>query len=890
MALVAMPCLAITTIENGGGINPEEIGKAIGNDLKHPYLYISSDELPEIREQVINDPKSRENDMQLLPKAKTNNKANQSTNSNTHMMTMITPASQWREAMPSGNGTIGALVYGSISEERVLFNHNELWYMGNIEELPDMSDELPVVRKLMSDGNYLEANDHYRDKLREKGFRGKNGVYHPAFDLVLTTETEHMFEDYKRTLDFETGEIEVKWRDGEINYSRQLFVSILDNISVMSIKADQANALRGSVTLDIHDLKDAVQQKGDPFDPGFTFKTIASEKFVEFHADGSDGGEFGGVLRVFAQNGETKPVVRTGSDGGSFISIEGADEIILMVGIYANEEGDRAVPRLKKELADLDADYSVLFNRHQSLHRKKFNSMGINLNNSRTKNTPNEYLLLDAYQNPASPELIERLFNYGRYLLISSSRGGGYPANLQGIWNGDYRPPWSSLYGINENLQMNYWQVLPGNLNESMMAFYDYFDAHMDEFRFNAKQLWGCRGIYIPPFMSPESGLLRITAPHVINWTDAAGWLASFYYDYYLFTGDEEFLRGRAIPFMKEVALFYEDFIVKDESGKNMFFPSQSPENQPKNMMIDDPVTGRQKRIKVQINATIAVAISKEVLTNLVASCEQLDIEKDGVLRWKVLLADMPEYQINEDGALKEWLHPDFEDNYEHRHQSHIYPLFPGHEITEESNPELFEATKVAIEKRLVIGLKSQTGWSLAHMANVYARLGDGERAKEALDILARCCLGQNLFTYHNDWRKMGATMPFYWGRSAPFQMDANFGIAAAVTEMLCGSEANMLRILPAIPSSWETGEFYGLLTRVGVKTSAQWNMSKSEIQVSLEAGKDTTFDLKFSAELLTIESNDKKSIKKSEYGTQYRKIRMKKGQKLEIKVVLKGE
>ncbi len=258
--------------------------------------------------------------------------------------------------------------------------------------------------------------------------------------------------------------------------------------------------------------------------------------------------------------------------------------------------------------------------------------------------------------------------------------------------------------------------------------------------------------------MTPDTGVMRDMQHHLIPWTEAAGWLASFYYDYYLFTGDKEFLKNRAVPFMKEVALFYEGFIVKDEHGKNMIFPSESPENQPADKVFTDPVTGRRRSIRVQINATMAFAISKEVLNNLIRSCELLDIEKEGVERWKKLLADMPEYQINEDGAIREWMHPDFDDNYQHRHQSHIYPLFPGHEITEESSPELYEACRIAIEKRLTIGLSSQTGWSLAFMANVYARLGDGDMAVETLNILSRCCLGQNLFTYHNDWRRMGVT------------------------------------------------------------------------------------------------------------------------------------
>ncbi len=804
-----------------------------------------------------------------------------------HGMTMITPSDQWREALPSGNGQIGALVYGSINKERILFNHNELWYGAQRSPLPDMSEELKTVRQLMSDGKYLEANQHYPSKLKEKGFSGRNGAYHPAFDMLLTTDTEFLFENYSRTLDFESGEVQVSWKDGETTIKRKLFVSIPEDLSVMSITADKANAISGDVTLDIHDMMDAIDQNGNSFNPGFTYKTIADGQFIEFHADGTDGGEFGGVLKVTVKNGELNTIPAAGKQKGT-ITFKAADEVLLRVAFFANEKAADAVPRLKEKLNGTKADYNELFTAHKKLHSEKFNSMAVKLNFTGKNDTPNEQLLLDAYQNPASTELMQKLFNYGRYLLISSSRSGGFPANLQGIWNGDYRAPWSSLYGNNENLQMTYWQALPGNMEEPMMAFFDYFDAHLDVFRNNAKQLYGCDGIYIPPFMSPDSGAMAHTAPHVIYWTDAAGWLASFYYDYYLFTGDEEFLKNRAIPFMKEVAMFYEDFIVKGDNGKNMFFPSQSPENQPADKIVVDKETGKETRIKVQINSTIAVAISKEVFSNLVKSCEKLNIEAEGVARWKQFIADMPDYEINEDGAMKEWLHPDFKDNYEHRHMSHIYPLFPGLEISEESQPELYKACKVAIGKRLKIGLKSQTGWSLAHMANIYGRLGEGEKALESLNILTRVCLGKNFFTYHNDWRKMGVTMDFNWGRTAPFQMDANFGITSGITEMLCSSSSDILKVLPALPAKWGQGQFRGVLTRAGVKASAEWDMSQKLVKLDFTAGRDTDFTLKLPSEIASVAGEQADKLTASDLGNHYRKLNLKEGDRVELEITLK--
>lgn len=808
-------------------------------------------------------------------------------------ITMITPSSQWREALPSGNGTIGAMVYGSIGTERILFNHNALWFGGTRSELPDMSNELPVVREWMLAGEYGKANMHYVNKMIEKGFNGKHAAYHPAFDMLLTMERELLFEDYSRTLNFETGEVEVKWRDGETRYSRRLFVSIPDDISVVSLKANKKGAISGAVTLDIHDLSDAVNIRGKQFDPGFSFETIIDGEFLEFRADGTDGGEFGGVARVIAKNGSTgekegQRMHFSSQSTGKFITFENADELVLMVGVYANEIGETAVPRLKEQLSKKDADYETLFNRHKSIHSELFNRVSVNINTDGNRDTPNEKLLLDAYQNRASDELVQKLVDYGRYLLISSSRAGGYPSNLQGIWNGDYAPPWYGHLGNNENLQMNYWQAMPGNLNESMMAFFDYFDANIKGFQYNAKQLWGCRGIYIPPFMVPANPITVENQAHTINYTEAAGWLASFYYDYYLFTGDEDFLKNRAVPFLKEVALFYEDFIIKDENGKNMFVPSESPENQPADKVWFNPDTGKNESIRIQINSTMAVAISKEVFTNLITSCELLGIEKEGVERWKKMLVDMPEYQINEDGAMKEWIHPDFDDNYEHRHESHVYPVFPGHEVTLESNPEIYEACRIAIEKRKTIGLKAQTGWSLAHMSNVYARLGQGDKAKEALDILARCCLGQNLFTYHNDWRYMGVTGSGFWGKSAPFQMDANFGITAATYEMLCGSNATMLRILPALPSNWKTGNFNNMLTRVGVRVSASWNMNNKEINLKLVAERDSDFDIKFPGELASLSAYQSDKLSESQYGENYRSLVMNKGEELTLDIALK--
>ncbi|UQZ83991.1 hypothetical protein SK3146_03203 [Paenibacillus konkukensis] len=423
--------------------------------------------------------------------------------------------------------------------------------------------------------------------------------------------------------------------------------------------------------------------------------------------------------------------------------------------------------------------------------------------------------------------MTEKMWAYGRYLLVSSSRDGGQPCHLYGLWCGEYEGMWAFNMS-NENIQMIYWQALSGNMPELLLAMFDYFDRLIGDFRTNAKRLYGCRGIYIPAPTSPDSGLLKHKAPHIIHWTGAAGWIAQHYYDYYLYTGDMQFLRERALPFLRETALFYEDFFILDDNGYYVSCPSNSPENAPGNYI---PGPGQKPLTETAVNSTMDFAIAKEVLTHLVEGAELADVYSDEIGKWKEMLKRIPPYRINEDGAVSEWMHPDYKDNYHHRHQSHIYPVFPGTEVTRENDPELFEAFVTAAKKRLVIGLKEQTGWSLAHMSNHYARMGEGDLALECLDLLSRTCVINNFYTFHNDWRSMGIGVDAHW---APFQIDANMGWSAAVQEMLLFSLNGTIRILPALPSKWRKGKAGPLLARGAVEVRIEWDQDAGTVLAEL--------------------------------------------------------
>jgi len=772
-----------------------------------------------------------------------------------HGMTSRQPAARWQDALPSGNGTLGALVYGNIREELVLLNHEALWLRSPKPALPDVSAHLPELRRMLAAGRWKEAQDFLDLKLREAHYAFRIDPYHPAFDLGVQMETRAAFSRYRRSLDFETGEVSVAWREGDTAFERRLFVSRADDAVIMSIRGDGAAKVTCRVALLPHTQTDAgrIAPEAIPI----AFESSAEEGWLTLRGRYQDGNEFGGLARVLVKGGELK----TSADAAQAVN---ANEVLVIVKLFANEPSAPALERLRREVEALPGDYAALFERHAPLHREPFLRMALDLDAGEERRLPNEEMLLHAYEGDVPSALVERMFDHGRYLLISSSRPGGLPANLQGVWNGEYQPPWASDFHNDENIQMNYWQALPGNLPEATLPYFDLYEASLADYRENARKVFGCRGIFAP--ISQSTHGLAHHGPW-LNWTAGAGWLAQLFYDYWLFTGDRDFLKNRAVPFMREVALFYEDFLFEDERGRLTFSPSLSPEN----------VAATPGASLASINATMDVAIARELLGNLCAACEALGIEQEGIARWRTMLDKLPAYEINADGAIAEWIHPKLPDNYHHRHQSHIYPLFPGLEVTPESDPSLFEACRVAVEKRLVIGLTSQTGWSLAHMANIYARLGDGDRALECLELLSRSCLGRNFFTYHNDWRSQGLTLFFGYGRRVPFQIDANFGVTAAVLEMLVFSQPGMVKLLPALPAKWRKGKARGILCRGGVEVSVEWDVDAKRVKATLLARSPQQVTVKFPLVPASVEGGE---CRESTLGPAYRVVSLAAGKK----------
>lgn len=742
-------------------------------------------------------------------------------------MTMRYPATRWQDALPVGSGVVGALVYGQIKHDIILLNHDALFYPREKAESIDVSDRLPGVRRLIQAGKCKEAATLMSNVYAERTGAGagctstRRAPYQPFCSINLDMVTDGPFRKYRRGVDFSTGLAWVEWTNDTATFTREVFVSRVTDTVFLRIRSSKP----GAVTCRLSLQKSKVEQKEKsgltnaiPDDIALSASQHASEteKSITFLAEYPGAFQFGAVGCVEATGGK----INVADD---ILVVEGVDELVLRVRLFLDEDSATAVKSLMAALTEQKAGFDTAFAEHSALHSELFNRVTLAIGQGEPLS--NEELLMDAYDGEVPPSLIQKMFAFGRYLLICSSRPGGLPANLQGIWNGDYAPAWNSDVHTDENIQMNYWQALPGGIAESALPLFDYFEKYLGDFRENARTIFGCRGILVPIAMTTHGREIPCSWS---NWTAAAGWIGQHFYDYYLFTGDLEFLRLRAVPWLKEVAHFYEDFLVKGEDGRLLFSPSVSPENRPEN-----------GNSLITMNATMDVAVCREVLTSLCDACQLLSIERYGVDRWRAMLAKLPDYEINEDGAFKEWLHPAFKDNYHHRHQSHLYPVFPGLEITAETHPDLFEACRVAVEKRLVVGLTSQTGWSMAHMANIYARLGMGDRALECMEILTRSSVGPNLFTYHNDWRKMGLSMAGFSESAPPFQIDANLGMTAAVLEMLVFSKPGLLKLHPALPGKWKAGRMTGIACRGGVTVGMEWNTAEKSFTATILSRSD---------------------------------------------------
>ena len=606
------------------------------------------------------------------------------------------PARTWEEGLICGNGTIGANALSRPLKERIIFTHERLFLPMGPPVMPlDQSARLFEIRRLIDQGLYKQACQLQFDLSGQDGFMYPD-YFVPAFDLTIGTEAEGEVRDYARSVNFQTGETVVHWADDRGVFERRMFVSRAAGVAVLLLTAPPS-ALDCRLALEPREPSDEFNSDSDVnkrSDQVFKehvsdIKSTAGDAWLTYEnrftrAYPGSIHVLEGYARVMASGGTTKP-----QDDGSLV-VSSADRVLLFVDIRMLYDPDKsAKEEMKRSLDALAIDYGRLLDDHAKLHGGLFNRMRLDLGGGDDhRRTTEELLELSTYENP-NRALIEKEFDAARYNIISCT--GELPPTLQGVWGGTYVPGWASDFTHNGNVPSAIASYLMGNMPELMLAYTSYIESIVPYLEINAKHLFGARGIVLPSRSTTHGFNNALNADFAGGmWVGGAGWAAHFFYDYYLYTGDREFLAEHALPFMEKAAAFFEDYLYEGPDGRYVFSPTQSPENTPGN-----------SNSQASYNATMDVAVAKELLRNLISASRELKRNQEKIPVWQAMLDKMPEYMIDDNGIIKEWLTPRLENNDDHRHCSQLYPLFDGLPDEIAQSPALQAAFRKSIEHKL---------------------------------------------------------------------------------------------------------------------------------------------------------------------------------------------
>ena len=722
------------------------------------------------------------------------------------------PAETWEQGLLSGNGTIGASVLSRPIDEIIVLSHKRMLVPERSPLLPPQTaTRLFEIRRLVERGLYQQAEQLAMEVSPQKDFLYPDPLM-PAFDLRLKMEGKGAIADYLRSTNFMTGETTVHWADNRGVFERKLFVSRADGVAVLLITGPG----RGTVSCRL-----ALQPRepdNERFRAHITNVAMTSELshltyrngFVHAYPGSVQGCE--GVARVIVRNG-------TVVSDGQALTAANADKVLVIVDIRMLDDFDRSmIAAMKAGLDKMPADYGILLGRHKKIHGEMFGRMRLDLGGGADHQLTSEQLLAVTSDEKPSRALIEKVFDAGRYNIISST--SDLPPTLQGVWAGTYNPPWASDFTHNGNVPSAIASMLMGNTPELMLAYTSYMEWLVPYLEINARRIFGARGIVLPSRSTTDgyNNSFCLSFPGQF-WVAGAAWAAHFFYDYYLYTGDRTFLAKHALPFMEKAVLFFEDYLYEGPDGNYVFSPTQSPENHPGN-----------SKTQLTFNATMDVAAAKELLRNTIAASRELKVNKDRIPIWETMLAKMPDYMVNEDGAVKEWLTPRLEDNYNHRHSSQLYALYDGMPDEVAKSPKLQAAFKRFIELKLErhwTNWKKQSGFmsfGLVQLGQASTSLGDGEMAYRCLVPLINRYWYSSLASTHNAGRL--------------FNMDISGGMPAVLIKMLVASEPGELTLLPALPDAWPTGTIEGVLCRGQIEIK-RLHWDADIIEVALKSSRE---------------------------------------------------